>query len=65
MISTMNLSIREFQDLIGHENDIDLTDINESLENLQSEINIIVSTQLITTIVSILEIYSNNMKTEI
>jgi hypothetical protein len=47
MISTMKQSIIQLQDIIGDGNDADLTDINNSIASLQSQIDNMKSPKLI------------------
>jgi chromosome segregation ATPase len=61
-LSTMNQSITELQDLRGDGNDVDLTDINNSIINLQFQINSMNNQELITTRVSTLGTYYSDMK---
>jgi hypothetical protein len=53
----MNQSITKLQDLIGDGNDIDLTNINNSIAGLQSQIDNLNGPKWITTRVSILKTY--------
>jgi hypothetical protein len=63
LISAMNQSIVELQDLIGdYNNSVDLMDINNSLTSLQDHINNMNSPKLITTRVYTLETYYSNIK---
>jgi hypothetical protein len=63
LISDINQSIIELQDLIGDNNNIDLTDINDSIASFTDDVHRMNCPRLITARVSTLETNKSDKKT--